>query len=433
LVCINGARYIVLTLVLVPIISYGLGSYQVYAESPSFVRQMIIDSPDDWFVVKTRQNSVFVNGADGNKYLIPTGENATHCAPEQNRFPDITAVSYFSDGKSLNATLWLHTPFMEPQLKSNNSLWLSPPIRDVPWYRMFYGMSIGILSAYDIEGSDYQVRNLWDIYDKNWTRIVEEMSTTNERKVLDQKHNDTGFSHSKKGYIDLSLDLRSVTFPKQYNVLFYTMYVFIKDGRLCGISDISNRVYIPPPEYIVSASPNPIELRVGEEEIIELQVKAKTNLRSHALLSTSHIDGIKANFSSNGAYVPRDSSATLPLKISASENEKAYSYTLPHSYTLPILANISIPTESRVRGIGISDDVMKNSISANVTENSNLTIAVLPPLTIPQHLNNIYNAWISPISGISSFLLGVGAVTVPVLIRRYNKKRIKEKNKKVTD
>ena len=431
--CINGERYIVLTLVLVPIIYYGLESYQVYAESPPFVRQMIIDSPDDWIVVKTPQNSVFVNAADGNKYLIPTGQNATQCVPDQNRFPDITAVSYSSDGNYLNATLWLHTPFMEPPLKSNNSLSLSPPIRDVPWYRMFYGMSIGIRSAYDIEGSDYQVSYLWDIYDKNWTKIVEEMSTTNERKVLDQKHDDTGFSHSKNGYIDLSLDLRSVTLPKQYNVLFYTMYVFIKDGRLCGISDISDRVYIPPPEYIVSASPNPVELRVGEEKIIELQVKPKTDLKSYALLSTSHIDGIKANFSSNGAYVPRDSSATLPLKISASDNEKAYSYTLPHSYTLPIFANISIPTESRVRGTGISDDVMKNSISANVTENSNLTIAVLPPLTISEQLNNIYNAWISPISGISSFLLGVGAVTVPVLIRRYNKKRIKEKNKKVTD
>ena len=158
-------------------------------------------------------------------------------------------------------------------------------------------MSIGIHSAYDIEGSDYQVRYLWDIYDKNWTRVVDEMSTTNQRKVLDQKHNYTGFSHGENGYIDLSLDLGSVTFPKQYNVLFYTMYVFIKDGHLCGISDISNRVYIPPPEYIVSASPNPIELRVGEEEITELQVNAKTNLKSYALLSTSDIDGIKANFS----------------------------------------------------------------------------------------------------------------------------------------
>ena len=127
LVRINRARYTILSLVLLPLISYGLDSYHAYAESPSFdrqiiidspdaespsfVRQIIIDSPDDWFVVKTSQKSVFVNGADGNKYLIPTGENATQCGAEKNRFPDITSVSYFSDGKSLNATLWLHTPF----------------------------------------------------------------------------------------------------------------------------------------------------------------------------------------------------------------------------------------------------------------------------------------------------------------------------------
>ena len=423
----------ILSLVLLPLISYGLESYQAYAESPSFVRQIIIDSPDDWFVLRTSEKSVFVNGADGKKYLIPTGENATQCAPEQYRFPDISSVSYFSDGKSLNATVWLKTPFIGPPLNLNPGSSLSPPIKDVPWYRMFYGMSIGIHSAYDIEGSDYQVRYLWNIYDKNWTRIVEEMSPTNERKILDQKHNYISSSQRESGYIDLSLDLASVTSPEQYNVLFYTMYVFIKDGRLCGISDISNRVYIPPPEYVVSPSPNPVGLRVGEEEIIELQVKANTSLKSYAVLSTGQIDGINANFSSRGAYVPRDGSATLPLKINASEDDKAYRYTLPHSYTLPIFANISIPTESRVRGFGISGDVMENSLSANITERSNLTITLLPALTITEHLNNIYSAWILPISGISSFLLGIGAVIVPVFIRKYNKKRNKDKNKKVND
>ena len=76
---------------------------------------------------------------------------------------------------------------------------------------------------------------------------------------------------------------------------------------------------------------------------------------------------------------------------------------------------------------------MKNSLSANVTERSNLTITLLPALTVSEHLNNIYSAWISPISGISTFLLGVGAVIVPVFIRKYNKKRNKDKDKKVSD
>lgn len=425
-----AAQHIMLfSLVLVSAtILYGQFS-EAIAESPSFVRQIITDVPGDWSFVKTRQDSVFVNGTDGKEYAIQTGKSITECVPEQYRFPDIAAVSYFSNGKVLNATLWLYNSSSEPPLNLNATSWLSPPIKDVPWYRMFYGMSIGIKSAYDTEGSDYQVRYLWNIYDKNWIRILEEMSPINERKPLDQKHNFTGFSVREKGYVDLSLDLGSVTYPNQYSVLFYTGYVFIKDGRLCGLSDISNRVYIPPPEFTVLASPNPVELRVGEEETIELQVKSKTNLKSYAFLSTSQIGGIEANFSSNGAYVPPDSSATLPLKVKASENEKAYKYTLPHSFAIPIFANLSIPTESKVRGISISDDVMKNPISANITESSNLTITVLPALTIPEHLNNIYNSWLLPISGIWTFLAGVAAVIAPVLIRRYKRKRTKSKNK----
>jgi hypothetical protein len=69
---------------------------------------------------------------------------------------------------------------------------------------------------------------------------------------------------------------------------------------------------------------------------------------------------------------------------------------------------------------------MNNSVSANILENANLTITVLEPMSASEHLNNIYVAWLSPIGGIWTFLAGVGAVIAPLIIRAYNKKKIRK-------
>jgi hypothetical protein len=405
------------------IIIYELVARHVFSESPSFVRQIITDPSDDWFVLKPRENFTTVNTIDGGSSNVTIGKTTTECTSEKYRFPDISAVSYFSDGKTLNATLWLYYPFIEPA--KNATAWLSPPIKDVPWYRIVYAMSIGIHSVYDIEGSDYQIKELWYIYDNRWSKIVEEMSSTNETKIVDQRQIYTHFSEREKRHIDISMDLGTATSPNRYSVLFYTMYVFIKDGHLCGISDISNRVYIPPSEFQISTSPQDVILRPGEEKIVELQIKSNTNIKSQAFLSTNQTDEIELNFSPNVISIPSNGLATSRLHLKVSENVNA------SDYTLPIFANMSIPTESKIRGSNVSTDIMKNSISANITEYSNLTFTILPPYTLGEQLNNFTNTYIAPISGIWTFLAGVAAVIAPLIIRLYSKKQ--NKNKKLSD
>ena len=408
--------------IVLSIILCALLSKIAIADSPSFVRQVIVDPPDDWFFIKPLMNSSLIKAPDGGSFLMQTGRSAGDCITmEKYRFHDISAISYSSDGKILNATIWLYHPIGKPPL--NDTEWLSVPITDVPWYRILYGMSVAVHSAYDLEGSDYHLRKSWNINDKNWTTIVEEMPpTTNETKILAKKSYSNGsFFNEEKKYVELSLDLSDATYPNQYSLLFYTIYVFIKDGRLCGLSDISNRVYVPPPDFTMSTSPSRIDLRAGDERTVSLQIKSNTNTRSEVVLSTNQTDEVELALSPNKTSIPPNGLITSRLYVKVSDD------ATPFEYLLPISANMSIPTESRIRGT-MGSDIMRNSISANTTENSNFTLTVIPPLSVAEQLKIFYDSWLSPISGIWTFLVGVGAVIIPVIIRLYARKKSKDKN-----
>jgi hypothetical protein len=84
-----------------------------------------------------------------------------------------------------------------------------------------------------------------------------------------------------------------------------------------------------------------------------------------------------------------------------------------------VIANISFPTSITNRG----GETFSNNRSVSIVESSNLTLTVLPPYTTQEHLTNFTNAWITPVSGIWTFLAGVGAVVAPVIIALYRKKR----------
>jgi hypothetical protein len=49
------------------------------------------------------------------------------------------------------------------------------------------------------------------------------------------------------------LDLKRVSYPNQFALIFYLMDVIITKGNICGVVDVANNVvYIPPPVFTVS-------------------------------------------------------------------------------------------------------------------------------------------------------------------------------------
>jgi hypothetical protein len=59
-----------------------------------------------------------------------------------------------------------------------------------------------------------------------------------------------------------------------------------------------------------------------------------------------------------------------------------------------------------------------------------LTLTVIPPYTINELFSNFVSSWITPITGLWTFLAGVGAVVAPWFISMYRKKQKNNHNKR---
>ena len=94
---------------------------KIFAESPSFVRQEIIDDSGDWNFwsgPSDSSNKIQRDTQSGNIVEVDRANSSEQCqiSDDNNLSPDIQSVSYVSDGKTLNATVWLTSQFEEPPL-----------------------------------------------------------------------------------------------------------------------------------------------------------------------------------------------------------------------------------------------------------------------------------------------------------------------------
>jgi hypothetical protein len=293
---------------------------------------------------------------------------------------------------------------------------------DTPsWREITFTMAIDIDSVLDA-GTDYRViysrvpDNTWTGY---WTKQVREISAYDNKSVIGENKNYTDFYDKQDStHILFSFNLTKVNSPERYKAAFYITDYFVKGQQFCTLIDTTNWVIIPPPEFTISANPSSVVLRPGEEQNIQLQVKGNTDLQSEAFLTADNNgDDIELNFlPSNKTSIPPSGSGTYSLNIKAND-------TAEHrSYTFPIIANISFPTSITNRG----GETFSNNKSISIMESSNLTLTVLPPYTAPEILSNFAEDVITPISGIWSFIVGVGTVVVPLLLYLYRKRKKNE-------
>lgn len=420
-------------------------SHYVFAFSSPFTRQEIIDpKPNDWTLVNTPKESTFqVNNFFNNTPVnllyeqnITACEKAKEKDEKENHFhpPDISSVTYHSDGKTLNATIWLSSPFIDPP--QNAEAWLSPTVQDAPWYQIRYGLSIAVHSTYDTQGTDYSLMYRWDALNKNttlgknWTRTVMELSPEGDQKVLEPTKKYNIFSaNGQKRYIDLSLDLTNLLYPDQYDLLFYAYDYFIENGHVCPLVDITPRVYNPPPVFTISTSPSSLEIRPGEEKSITLKLQSSANIKSYVHFFTNQTDKlkdkIKLNITSSNIAIPTYGIVTSDLNLKVAADTK------PSSYQLPIFSNIYILTEAKPRRSIFTGEFINNSASENLNKTSILTITVIPPMNLLDYINSILNSWGTPVKELIGLAAAVGTIggVGPHIVRLIGKWRTKEKDK----
>ena len=194
----------------------------------------------------------------------------------------------------------------------------------------------------------------------------------------------------------------------------------MKEHRFCRLIDITDWSIIPPPQFTMSTTSNSsIVLRQGEEKDVGLVIKGNTHLPSEASLNEytkTNDKDLNVSFIPNKVSISPFSSGISTLHIKALDNAK------PISYLLPIVAKISFPNIITNRG----GEKFSNSKRESLGQTSNLTLTVLPQYTLNERFSNFVNSVITPITGLWTFLAGVGAVVAPWAITMYRKK---QKNK----
>lgn len=432
-----------LSFVVLLVLTFGFTSFilSAYSLSPSFVRQEVNDNPEDIFDFRSNQFGCVqtepTNDSEGyNRPLDKLDSSARSPSTE------IGSVSYSSDGRFLNGTIWLIPPSSEFTNKTTNQALIYSSSQNITTPATLFTMAIDVHSSFD-NGNDYKV----EIYsDKPGSGIKEisETSFTGDSKVLSREnasnfYNGSLISHGT-GHVNFDFDLALANYPKEYSISFDTSKAILVNGTSHICFDNSANLPVPPPDLLINASVNPVYLRPGEEKQVILNVRSKADIVTNLEFNYNHSsamshrkpvlpDGINFKINpSNLTLFPMGGGLTT-LTINSTED------TLPQSFTVPIPVKISLPKLYPPKEYNSTFSsfrfLFERQTLTTVTNDYFLTITLLPKLSFDEWLNDAVSRWVSPFSALWTFLAGIGAVVAPLVIRMYTRKKKKESADKV--
>lgn len=267
--------------------------HDVSGISPPFTRQGITDAPSDWLDAK---------------YNAVSGYNDSN----------IQEISYSSDGKFLNATLWLSSKFEER------------PIDYIPAYAMLVDIDSDLSTGNG--GFEYEAGIHWNNDSKTWSYYVQERAgdsrVLNETLIRDYK----GFFDRNQSHVNLFLNLEPMGFPDHYSVEFVAAYNGIKNGAYYYVEDYSDYISIPPPKFSLSTEPKSILIRPNEEKQMQFHINATSyTLANDVSLTSEKVKGIKLTFDPNKISLASNGVSQSLIKIKVEENLPSQTYLIPIS------------------------------------------------------------------------------------------------------
>ena len=306
--------------------------------------------------------------------------------------PEIRAASYFSNGKVLNATLWLSNPVNETTVPS--------------YFLPRYSIILDVNPASDvIEGNkvnlvhdlDYQVMFMPDRDEQMWQQQIHELSNARATRALTVfTFNQTDVLDESMPYLKLSLDLALVNFPQTYSITFLAEYITFVGNEKCVMADLTTPpAYIPKPKFNLAISPPLISIRPSETAEAELTLNSTLQFPFNATLTYLNQSDLKIGFKPDKLRILPNSIGISRMTINATANP---ALKLIHSF--PVTAHITFPTipveqiltqapQLGSRGGELSND-LNNTASNNVTRD-----LILPRIVnstgLAQELSNDLN------------------------------------------
>ena len=393
-------------LLLIAISNISMSIPSALADSPSFSRHEVGDDERD---------GININGIAGTQTTDDYKDSLDNST-------DILKITYLSDAKNLNASLWLGGNF------TNN-----PAVEGAQ--AMVFGMLLDVDSnpKTGFQGVDYQLEAQWMNPSKTWNMFLGEYPSVDNPstkdpadylKILHTKGNYSDFFVNNKPYVTLSLPLKDVAFPSTFKVMYYTIVVYDYSNM---VVDLGSWIDIPPIDLAISTLPNPVIIRQGEQKNIAIQLKSNHGLISDvaSFLPNENYSNIAIQ-PSNFNELDRDNASTSNIgpttfRIAVSRDAEI------GEYTIPILVNMSTGSVFPSEFLRLSNFSFSVPTKGNVLRVTNLTMSVIEPVTAQEQIKEFWGAYGGIISLVGA---GFGGGLASYVLDRLKSQKNNNQNKK---
>jgi len=331
-----------------------------------------------------------------NDWIQTYGNDSSHLRSD---YTNILAVDYLSDGKTLDTTFWLASNL-------ENASTYSQPLK-----RIRYGMLIAIASLPPTSGYNGANYNFYiEAVDGKWSEYLYQLSATGSSALIESKINFTESFNGTTigpGYVKLRLDLNSINYPTAYGLSFYTAESYKSNE----VRDFTSWIAIPPATIDILTHPANIVVRQGETHLIPAEVDT---LFSNNVTTITFDNG--TDFSSNGLHVSTQRIQPPLFEVEVSPQTPIGVYTIPFVASMIIATTYSTsPTatpatatvDTVTKVLDLEFQVSKKYPTIGyITSPGNLTIDVIPPLTINETFTAFWVTYGTPLVGLTGVVVG---------------------------
>jgi hypothetical protein len=268
-------------------------------------------------------------------------------------------------------------------------------------------VSLPITSGYNGANYNYYM----EAVDGKWSEYLYQLSSTGSSALIESRINYTesyGGPTIGPGYVKLRLNLSSINYPSAYGLSFYTSESFKSNE----IRDFTSWIAIPPATIDILTEPETIVIRQGEKHIIPAEIDTPF---SNNVTNIAFDNG--TDFSSNGLNVSTQRVHPPVFEVKVSPQTPVGVYTIPFVASVLISTTnstgpTSTPATARVdtvtRVVDPEFQVSKKyPIVGHITSPANLTIDVIPPLTVNETFMTIWDTYATHIAIVVSGMVGV--------------------------
>jgi hypothetical protein len=331
-----------------------------------------------------------------NDWVQTYGNDSSHLRSD---YANLLAVDYLSDGKTLGTTFWVASNL-------ENASTYSQPLK-----RIRYGMLIAIVSLPPTSGYNGANYNFYiEAVDGKWSEYLYQLSSTGSSALIESKINYTESFNGTTigpGYVKMRLDLNSINYPKAYGLSFYTSESYKSNE----VRDFTSWIAIPPATIDILTHPENIIIRQGEKHLIPAEVDTPF---SNNVTSITFDNG--TDFSSNGLHVSTQRIQPPLFEVEVSPQTPIGVYTIPFVASMIIATTYSTsPTSTPATAtVDTITEVLDPEFQVSkkyptigyITSPGNLTIDVIPPLTVNETFTAFWVTYGTPIVGLTGVVVG---------------------------